>query len=408
MFTRNILSSIGVAFGVLMWIAPSLSRAANPSEPRVFDPKGPLLVVVEGTPGPGGDADELRRAIADELHVSVIAPGDENSGRPTRGSDDLAASDQSDVLIVAVDNRRIAMSLRRSPRNLVSRNIPAPSEAAARRKAVALLAGNLARDQVSAIVATPAAAESLSSSGAMPNPATTAMPASTPAVSSTTDHLGLQPPPLATAASIKAAASSDLVSKQIEPGPEAVIATKSAPGQAVNGSPWSITVAAGFTALSLPNQWDGQPTGTTSYAGPSWDTSTHVEIQHNDATARLWGVALEVGSAIHLFGAAAFIGSRLRYKSWFLEASVGLGVEATKGMVGHSSLQYSSVGGLFSTQTLSPETQATIYARGLVTVGLPVTSSLDLVVHVGAHLSATGLEPFLLTTPMIGARYRLP
>jgi hypothetical protein len=41
-------------------------------------------------------------------------------------------------------------------------------------------------------------------------------------------------------------------------------------------------------------------------------------------------------------------------------------------------------------------------------VGRPVTSSLDLVVRVGAHLSATGLEPFLITTPMIGARYRLP
>ena len=365
-------------------------------------------MVVEGTAGPGRDADELRRAIADELHVSVIAPGDENRDRPASGTDDSAAPNASDVLIVAVDSKRIAMSLRRSPRDLVSRTIPAPAEASVRRKAVALLAGNLARDQVSAIVAMPATAELSSSSGATLNPATTAMPMSTPVVTSTTVHLELQPPPLATAASIEAAASSGLASKQIEPGPEAVIATQSAPGQAVNGPQWSITVAAGFTALSLPNQWDGQPTGTTSYAGPSWDTSTHVEIQHNDATARLWGVALEVGSAIHLFGAAAFIGSRLRYKSWFLEASVGLGVEATKGMVGHSSLQYSSVGGLFSTQTLSPETQATIYARGLVTVGLPVTSSLDLVVHVGAHLSATGLEPFLLTTPMIGARYRLP
>jgi len=365
-------------------------------------------VVVEGTPGPGRDADELRRAIADELHVSVIAPGDENRDRPASGTDDSTAPNASDVLIVAVDSKRIAMSLRRSPRDLVSRTIPAPTEASVRRKAVALLAGNLARDQVSAIVATSATAELSSSSGATPNPATTAVPMSTPVVTATTVHLELQPPPLATAASIEAAASSGLASKQIEPGPEAVIVTRSAPGQVSNASQWSITVAAGFTALSLPNQWDGQPPGTTSYAGPSWDTSTHVEIQHNDATARLWGVALDVGSAIHLFGAAAFFGSRLRYKSWFLEARVGLGVEATKGMVEHSSLQYTSVGGLFSTQTLSPETQATIYARGSITVGLPVTSSLDFVVDVGAHLSATGLEPFLLTTPMIGARYRLP
>ena len=395
MFTRSILPSAGLALSALIWITPSVSRAMDSDEPRASAPRRPLLVVVEGTPGPARDADELRRAIADELHVYVIAPGDESDGGPASGADDSTAPDASDVLIVAVDNSRIAMSLRRNSREMVSRNIPAPAQAAARRKAVALLAGNLARDQVSAIVATPATAELPSNSGATLNPPNIAMPASTPAVTSE-----LQPPSLA-------AASSGPAAKQVEAGPEAVIATRSAPGQASDRPRWSITVAAGFTALSLPNQWDGEPSGTT-IQGPSWETSTYIEMQHNDATARLWGVALEVGSANHRFGAAAFVGSCLRYKSWFLEASVGLGVEATSGMVMHSSVAYNSDTGASSSVTYSPDTQATIYARGSVMVGRPVTSSLDLVVRVGAHLSATGLEPFLITTPMIGARYRLP
>ena len=103
--------------------------------------EGPLLVVVEAPPALDADAAEIRRAIGTELRWETIAPMK------------TAAVPTGRALIVALDHERIAMSLRTNDGFPIGRVIPAPAERAARLRAIAWLAGNLARDQVTPIVA---------------------------------------------------------------------------------------------------------------------------------------------------------------------------------------------------------------------------------------------------------------
>ncbi|HEY4187672.1 MAG TPA: hypothetical protein VGP07_21520 [Polyangia bacterium] len=101
----------------------------------------PLLVVVEAPPALEVDAAEIRRAIGAELRSVMVAPMRTSAQAPER------------ALIVALDRERIAMSLRVGDATPVTRSIPSPSEHAARLHAIAWLAGNLARDQVSPLFA---------------------------------------------------------------------------------------------------------------------------------------------------------------------------------------------------------------------------------------------------------------
>src|SRR4051812_46435106 len=120
----------------------------------------PLLVVVETEPGLGVDAADVRRRIAGELGAQVVSPSDP------------AASRASQVLIVALDQRDIRISMRSGAAASASRTIPDVAERAARLRAVAWLAGNLARDQVGPLLPKLALA-----SGPKPS----AEPAATPA-----------------------------------------------------------------------------------------------------------------------------------------------------------------------------------------------------------------------------------
>jgi hypothetical protein len=101
----------------------------------------PLLVVVETAPGAAVDAVEVRQAISGELGTAVRAPRDP------------AAPDTPNLLIVAVDRAEIRMSLRRGTAGAVWRAVPAPGDRKARLQSIRWLAGNLAHDQVDAIVA---------------------------------------------------------------------------------------------------------------------------------------------------------------------------------------------------------------------------------------------------------------
>ena len=85
-------------------------------------------------PALDADAAEIRRAIGTELHARTVAPMSTPAEVPGR------------ALIVALDRERIAMSLRANDGTSVARIIPAPVERAARLRAIAWLAGNLARD----------------------------------------------------------------------------------------------------------------------------------------------------------------------------------------------------------------------------------------------------------------------
>ena len=161
---------LGIGFGMLTALTGGSARAAD----------GPLLVVVEAPPALDADAAEIRRAIGTELHSRTVAP----MKTPAETSDR--------ALIVALDRDRIAMSLRTSDAAPVARSIPAPPEHAARLRAIAWLAGNLARDQVSPIVAEAAKAPPAASLLQPTSPAAPVAPAPAPPASS-----GHPPPPTA-------------------------------------------------------------------------------------------------------------------------------------------------------------------------------------------------------------------
>ncbi len=90
--------------------------------------EGPLLVVVEAPPALDADAAEIRRAIGIELRSQTIAPMQRGAEPPGR------------ALIVAFDRDRIAMSLRTNDATPIVRDIPAPTDRAARLRAIAWLA----------------------------------------------------------------------------------------------------------------------------------------------------------------------------------------------------------------------------------------------------------------------------
>jgi hypothetical protein len=130
----------------------------------------PLVVVVETGRGGGVEPAEVRQAIATELRTSVRAPRDP------------AADETSDLMIVAVDRAEIRMSLRPRAAGVVSRVVLAPGDRKARLQSIGWLAGNLARDQVSGIVApVPTAASVTTASVERPEvPAAAPSPATEP------------------------------------------------------------------------------------------------------------------------------------------------------------------------------------------------------------------------------------
>ena len=108
-----------------------------------------LLVVVESTPGTGVDPREVRQTVGAELGMPVVAP------------EDATAAEASNVLIVTVDKADIRMSLRGGAAGAGRAEHPGTGRPAPPRREIGWLAGNLARDQVSGIVAVPAARDRL-------------------------------------------------------------------------------------------------------------------------------------------------------------------------------------------------------------------------------------------------------
>ncbi len=146
--------------------------------------EAPLLVVVEAPPALEADAAEIRRAIGAELRCQTVAPMKTTADAPER------------ALIVAIDAERIAMSLRSGDGPPVTRVIPAPAERAARLRAIAWLAGNLARDQVSPILAeSPPEPSPLATVPPLPATSAPTEPPPAPTASPTTAPSSPLPPP---------------------------------------------------------------------------------------------------------------------------------------------------------------------------------------------------------------------
>jgi hypothetical protein len=305
-----------------------------------------LLVVVESTPGAGIDPREVRQTVEAELGVPVIAPGD------------ATAAEASNVLIVEVDKADIRMSLRGSAAGLVGRTIPAPLDRPTRLREIAWLAGNLARDQVSGIVAVPAAR---------------------PTAAHATDIAAVDLPP---AIETPPAASPSNLAAVPAPSPEPAATVKTNPPQSGSqGSLWSVTAAFGPSADKGARERNGSGSGATIFTG---NTAFQIEVERASTPSRLsLGVALDAGTDSNGFGVAGFIGSSWRPRRFFLETTGGLGLELAR--IPQTVVTSSSLTGVSSMTTTG--IQALPFLRGEAEVGLAITSYVALVARFGVHVA---------------------
>jgi hypothetical protein len=356
------LGAAAVLFG------PSTASAAwRPTGPAGSEDRGPLLVVVEVGEGAGADATDVRKAISQELGRAVIAPTTAESV----GS--------ADVLFVALDRKRIVLSLRGRSDDQVARGIPAPVDRAARLRAVTWLAGNLARDQVAPVLS---AASGEASAG----------PTQLPHEPSLGPRdVATEPPP------VPAPAAPPLSAHQAA---ALEVAVEKARPPVTDEPRWSLTAAGGLPATYVR----GGLEGVVLFHQPAWQ----VEIQRQRPGASLYGLALDMGPIdIHILGLAAIVGSTRSWGRFTLEGSGGLGLEAIHGWAMQNTVTYSSSGGTVSTTTVGG-LEALLYARGSLAVGYAVSSSWDVLFRLGAHLTAGRFPEASFVSSTLGLRFRLP
>jgi hypothetical protein len=333
--------------------------------------------VVESLPGLGVGAADVRDAIASELGTPVVAPRDPS------------APETADVLVVALERGEIRMSLHARATGVVARTIPAPADRAGRLRAIAWLAGNLARDQVSPLMA--------SMAGEAPQPATpsvSAVPPPTNVPATDSPRPATEPPPQIPTPSVPStgstAATVTVGSSDARPSPDAR---------------WAITILGGPSAAFMFS--------TTPEATGTLYESYQVTAQRR-ATPDGWilGAALDVGPSgptPHLLGVAGFVGSDWRRRRWFLEATAGLGLEAARIVVTDMTLSYtnSSSTGPSSTTTRSAEVQPVLYLRTTGAAGVSVSRTFDVIAQLTVHVgTAWQLSDYLAAT--VGVRFRLP
>ena len=323
----------------------------------------PLLVVVEAQPGLGVDAGAVRQCIASEL------------GQPVTSPRDPAAAETSDLLVVALDGGEIRMALREGGMTHVSRVIPDATDRAARLRVIAWLAGNLARDQVSAILPLRA-------------PAISAAPPPDPAdLSPASDRTATEPPPL----------------PPVDPPAASLpgIRTQAGSDSRAPNARWAVTVAGGLTAgrncvIRTCNAEGGMP----------YDTNYALELQHQiQPEGLIIGGALDAGPTSHLLGLVGFVGSRWQGRVWFAEANVGAGILTERGQAWTTTV--SSTGGAGAQTTVSTQVQPALYGRAVGAIGFPIGGDLDLVARLGIHLASTGLATDFLSATA-GVRLKLP
>jgi hypothetical protein len=350
----------------------------------------PLLVVVEAPPQLSVDAADVRRRIAIELGQPVISPSDP------------AAPRTSQVMIVALDQHDIRLTMRDGASSRISRTIPDLPEHAARLRAVAWLAGNMARDQVGPLLPNLALA---------PTPKPAAAPVTT-AATPTTATPTAPPPTLAEPPAIAV--------PPVRPEPasttDAAIAVQVDDSDASVGPRWAITASGGAT-FTTGCLWIGSPTTLTCPAGTgggiassfSYGSVFQLEVVHKIRDEGMMiGAALETGPDPHLVGLAGLIGTRRPWGHWYLEATLGAGIEAERLRVAISQTTVtSSQTGLNSETTVGDQVQPALYVRATGSIGIPINRSFDLLASLNAHLASSGLA-----TDFIGAtaglRLKLP
>ena len=351
----------GVWVGVVTLVGVGIAPVARAADER------PLLVVVEVGAGVGQDPAEVRRAIGGELHRAVVAPTD------------AAAAGAGDLLLVVVNRDRIALALHERSDERVARSIPSPADTAARLRAVGWLAGKIARDQVTPLLATPSAAHG----AAEPE---VAWPVAPVAVAARADT---EPPPLA-APPVAVPAT-----------PEEQLAT-TLPELPSAAPRWTVMAAGGEGAV-----YRYQGTGFRR----NFDTgvATQVEATRHRDGGYLYGLAADFGPRdYHRLGFAAVGGIEHRWGRTTIEASLGIGFEAAVGDLSTTSVVNSSITGSSSSTTVISPYVWEPYGRVFLSLAHPVSRSCDLVARVGAHAPVTGILETAFATATVGVRLRIP
>ena len=364
---------VGLTCLVVVGSGLPAAAAARTSAASPGDDQPALLVVVEVAPGSGHDAAEVREAIRAEIGGLIASPSQPMAGDGNR------------TLIVAVDRSRVVMSFQRSTDSPVARSIAVPAERGARLRAIAWLARNLARDQVSGIVAAPGLLAHTPPDGPPP-----VIPAEFPAI---------QPPAL-----------------QETPKPEAsemlgapvAVRTASATPVVSAASGWRVTMAGGPTTLPrgamFAGPWSDFAASSLYEGGTSWSLEAH----RHTATMTALGMALDVGRwrDAERIGAAGFMGSRRARGRWAFETNVGVGIEAATTYIIDLPVISSSEAGVTSTTRTHSELRGALYLRGGLSGLVDISDSMALMARVGVHLSTLGNGD--VANWLVGVRVKLP
>lgn len=345
----------------------------------------PLLVVVETSSGAGVGPAEVRRAIAGELGAEVRAPRDP------------AAPDTADLLIVTVNQAEIRMSLRTRASGVVSRAVPAPGERKARLASIGWLAGNLAREQVSAIIAAEPEPASVSTAS------TEGEPAASVASASVASPPPLEPPPLPEISPRGVAPTS---AAEMASASEGILSARSLAVAETAVTSWSFTLAGGPTALFVSPR--DAASDQSVWPGPGVYS---LEVQRRPSAAGSFlGAALEVapdlglsaGTGADLIALTALGGVGHRFGRTFVEGTVGFGLEAYQWTTSATML---SPRGLSSTSE-GAAVRLGLHLRGQATAGVLLSTSFDLVASLGGHLGTVGKWDHFVTSAL-GVRFRL-
>jgi hypothetical protein len=327
-----------------------------------------LMVAVEVEPELGIDAGEVRSAIGAELHRPVVAP----AAAPK--------VDAEDVLLVSMSGKRTVVSFRGASRQDAARAIPTPADRAGRLRAVAWLAGNLARDQVSPVVV----AAALSSKEAGQAHATSVEAEGEVADAAAAERRDTVPPPVA-----------DNEPTQVR---------AAAPDRPRREPTWAIMLSGGTAmayddlrgARGTPNRFDG----TAAY---------HLEVEHTQAGGWLLGAAIDYGPRPRYGpGYAATVGLAQYGGPFRFEESLGLGFGSGYARNVNNVTTTSSLTGQSSTTTISTSSEGQLYARLFVRASLPVWRSWGLVANLGLRGGPFAASTDILAEGTIGARLELP
>jgi hypothetical protein len=285
-------------------------------------------------------------------------------------------ADEPDLLLVGLSRERIVMSMRRRREGLVARSLAAPPDAAARLRAVAWLAGNVVRDQVSPFLRASAdlAGGGLALGAVASTPAAPA-PDPAPRVVPATEPPPVETPPWTTAPTLTARA--------VAP-------------PARSEAPWSVTAAGGLAMFTR---------GAEEVRGlDQLPMVFQSELVRHRPDRWLWGAGIDLGPTRGLLGVAALGGYEHRWGPLRLEATAGLGLENVTRRFEETIVDSS----MTSSTSIVVESGGIVpYGRAFATLSHQVSPAWDLMLRVGVNVPLYWASDTPLVMSALGVRFNL-